>query len=699
MSRVKRKLTGYIPLLFLGAIFCAPVLQGCNTKQEKQQADARPNIILIMADDMGFSDIGSYGGEVQTPAIDGLAREGLRYTQFYNNARCCPTRASLMTGLYPHQTGMGWMTAADLGTPQYQGELNRQCVTIAEVLKTAGYDTYMTGKWHLSRVRNIKGEVKDNWPVQRGFDQFFGIVDGAANYFTPELVSDNKKYKAPGEDFYLTHAISDSSVRYLDQHFNGEKTGPLFMYVAYNAPHWPLHALREDINKYKEIYRAGWDSLRKERFEKQKKMGFFDPSVKLSPRDEAVPAWEDIPEDKKEAFVMRMAIYAAQIDAMDQGIGRIVSKLKELGQWENTLLFFLSDNGACAEFINGGESKAVTGKKNTWQSYRIHWANLSSTPYRQYKHWIHEGGIATPFIVHWPAGIDAALNNSFVREPGHLVDIMATIVDVTDARYPETYQGQAIHPTEGQSLVPHFSGEKNNRKPVYWEHEGNIGVRDGKWKLVAKTAEDAAFDPETLELYDMENDPVELHDLADTYPDKRQALYEDWKAWATRVKVFPLDTRNYGERARAYQRQINGEFAARFGGWTLNHDSGLQVFVDTTGRLSGANSARIKAQGTDIKDNTAILHWPLFVKEGESFRVSGHFRGDEGIKIKMVFETADGNRLMEKPVTMGPDMLEVSGTTGPAGSDGRYRLGFYAEHIPPGAGFWMDNVQLIPLDK
>ncbi|HEU5147748.1 MAG TPA: arylsulfatase, partial [Chryseosolibacter sp.] len=367
------------------------------------QAQERPNIVLILADDMGYSDLGSYGGEVSTPHLDKLATDGLRYRQFYNAARCCPTRAALMTGLYPHQAGMGWMAAADLGTPQYQGTLNNQCVTIAEVLKEAGYGTYMAGKWHLTNERKIDGMVTDSWPKQRGFDQYFGIVPGGANYFTPVIYSDNNRYPAP-PDFYLTDAISDTTVKYIDQHFSTRKDEPMFMYVAYTAPHWPLHALQKEIDKSKERYAKGWDKLRQERFKKQKQLGVITEGTKLSPRDEQIEAWGSLTEEKQNEMVMRMAIYAAQIDIMDQGVGRIVQKLKEKNQLDNTLILFLSDNGACAEFISSGKSKEVTGKENTFESYRIAWANLSSTPFREYKHFTHEGGIATPLIAHWPSG-------------------------------------------------------------------------------------------------------------------------------------------------------------------------------------------------------------------------------------------------------------------------------------------------------
>lgn len=667
----------------LSLCLIAAFFTGCKTENE----DARPNVVLIMADDMGFSDIGCYGGEVQTPNLDGLAENGLRYTQFYNNARCCPTRASLMTGLYPHQAGMGWMTAADLGRPEYQGELNHESVTIAEVLKEAGYSTYMTGKWHLSRVRNLRAGIKTNWPKQRGYDRYFGIVDGAGNYFTPELCSDNDSYKAP-ENFYLTHAISDSSVMFIDQHLKKQEKSPFFMYVAYNAPHWPLHALEEDMEKYKDLYKIGWDKLREQRLAKQKEISLFNDAVQLSSRDEKVPAWETLSADKQQEFAMRMAIYSAQIDAMDQGIGRIVNKLKEEGELDNTLIFFLSDNGACAEFISSGESKEVNGKANTWESYRIHWANAGSTPYREYKHWIHEGGIATPLIVHWPDGIKG--KNEFVREPGHIVDIMATCVDVAKATYPSEYKGNKIHPMEGQSLNPHFKGEPNNRKQIFWEHEANIGVRDGKWKLVAKTAEDTEFNTASLELYNMEEDPVELNNLAQSQPEKLQALFADWKKWAEKVNVH-MDTREYNQRAMAYQRMINGEFDELTGGWVfVGETNNYEFSIDTTSRISGSYSAKITAK-PGVKGDCS-LRWPLLAKKGESFEFNARTAGAGSMRTVFI-QPQKPNQAM-KPVKVGDETREIQFSTKPVEVDGRYTLSFEITGLEAGQSVWIDDVRL-----
>lgn len=536
---------------FSVAVAMSSVLASCASKSEAVVKDKqRMNILLILADDMGFSDLGCYGGEIQTPNIDRLAQNGVRYSQFYNAARCCPTRASLLTGVYPHQAGMGWMTNANLGTPQYRGDLGKNVVTIAELLKTAGYSTYMTGKWHVSSTRKDQAGINDNWPLQRGFDRFFGIVGGAGNYFKLPVFSGNRKYKSP-ENFYFTDAISDSSVMFIDQHCTREKN-PFFMYVAYTAPHWPLHALDKDIKKYDGVYEAGWDKIRENRLKKQYEIGLWDKKVELSARDEKVPSWDSMSADQKKDFARRMAIYAAQVDALDQGVGRIIRKLEETNQLDNTLIFFLADNGGCAEFITSGKSKDLSGNlENTFESYRINWANASNTPYREYKHWIHEGGIHTPMIVHWPNGIDKSMNNSYIRDYGHLTDILATCAELSGAQYPQKFKGIEIVPMQGTSLVPHFSKRDNKRGPIFWEHEANIGMRDGKWKLVAKTPEDGTFDPKSLELYNINEDPVELKDLAKVYPQKLDSMYKAWQVWADYVQVYPFDTREYNVRTKS----------------------------------------------------------------------------------------------------------------------------------------------------
>ncbi|MDR0395581.1 MAG: arylsulfatase [Tannerella sp.] len=655
----------------------------------------RPNIIVILADDMGYSDVGCYGGEIETPNINRLAENGLRYRQFYNCARSCPTRASLLTGLYPHQAGMGWMAAADMQRSQYQGYLNRQCVTIADVLQTAGYDTYMSGKWHVSSDRQNNGKVRDNWPLQRGFNRFYGIVGGASNYFKVNYTNDNEQGFSPDDGtFYFTHAISDSATTFIRRH--DYRQAPLFLYLAYTAAHWPLHALQKDIDKYKERYKKGWDVLREERFARQKEMGLFAHDAVLSPRDENIPAWDSLSTEQQQEFVMRMAIYAAQIDAMDQGIGRIMQSLKDKGQLENTLIMFLSDNGACAEFISSGQRKAVDGKKDTYESYHINWANLSSTPYREYKHFTNEGGIATPLIVHYPNGIDKKLNNTFVDEYGHLIDIMATCVDAGKALYPERYKEHEIVPMQGVSLIPHFSGQRTDRGLVYWEHEGNIALRDGKWKIVTKTNEGDLFDPATVKLYDLEADPTEMNDLSEIDPERKERMFAAWNRWAQDIGVFPIDTRTYGERQRAYKRIINGEFDDYFGDWNLicNDDAQVDFSIDTTNVISGKNTARIEVVKKGEKPASAQMKWVMNLRRGETLSVGFLAKADR--ETNLVFRLERVNRPQQKElnetIALAPDVKDTQFKNIRIEENGNYQLVFYVGNME--GVCWIDDVKL-----
>ncbi len=502
---------------------------------------------------MGYSDIGCYGGEVQTPALDKLARDGLRFTQFYNSPRCSPTRASLLTGLHPHQTGIGILTANQL-PDGYSGDLNRECVTIAEVLKENGYSTYMSGKWH---VCNDCFENKSNWPNQRGFDKFYGILKGGGNYYNPITLkrnNENVEHETQDPDYYLTDAISDNAVKYINNH-KDKNNNPFFMYVAYTAPHWPLHAFKKDIDKYKGRFDKGWDELRKERKESMIDMGLINPKWQLTQRDETQPPWNGAKYKKWQT--KRMEVYAAQIDRMDQGIGRIVDSLKENNIMDNTLIMFLADNGGCAEelipprkvIMNGhgaareytktgeevqwgNEPSIMPGDESTYQSYGVAWANLSNAPFRLYKHWTHEGGISTPFIIHYPAQINdkGVLRHS----PGQLTDIMATILDIADAEYPENYNGNKILPYEGKSLVPLFDSDERDREMLFWEHEGNTAVREGRWKLVKKF-------PGQWELYDMQEDRTEINNLLEQYPDRVKKMKKAYESWAKRCGVIPRE--------------------------------------------------------------------------------------------------------------------------------------------------------------
>ena len=512
-----------ISVLFAAVFVC------CSAAAQAGAADKRPNIVVILVDDMGFSDIGCYGSEIPTPNLDKLAATGLRFTQFYNTGRCCPTRAALLTGLYSHQAGIGHMTA-DRGEDGYRGDLNEHCVTIAEALRPAGYRTYMTGKWHVTKfVQPVDEAKKFNWPLQRGFDSYFGIIQGAADYYRPKPLTRGNQIIEPGEGFYTTDAFVDNAVRMID---SGDQAKPFFLYVAFNAPHYPLMAPQEEIAKFRGKYKIGWDELRKQRQAKQIEQGIVDKQWALSPLPPAVHPWAAVSPAEQDRFDHIMAIYAADVLHMDSAVGRLVDSLQKRSKLDNTLIFFLSDNGANAESgpngkLNGDLPGAVGSEVFEGQS----WATLSNTPLRRYKHFNHEGGIATPLIVHWPDKIKTP--GELRKQPGHVIDIMATCVDVAQASYPKEIKGQAILPMEGTSILPALDNRPIDREAIYWEHEGNAAIRVGDWKLV-RLGRNGRW-----ELYDLKNDRTELHDQSAARPELAQELASKWDAWAKRAHVKP----------------------------------------------------------------------------------------------------------------------------------------------------------------
>ena len=542
------------------------------------QTNNRPNIIYIMSDDMGYSDIGCYGSEIETPNLDSLASDGLRYTQFYNTARCCPTRASLLTGLYPHQAGIGHMMN-DRGYDGYRGDLNQNCVTIAEALRPAGYRTYISGKWHVTKhIRPKDKSEKRNWPLQRGFDRFYGTIHGAGSFFDPNTLTRDNTYISPtadpeygpdqqtGGQFYYTHAIADHAVRFINEHHFESGDQPFFLYVSFTAAHWPMHALEKDIAKYAGKYDVGYDAIRKRRYQKMLELGVIDSeSTQLFPIDPKSKETEYWQWDKR-----NMEVYAAMIDSMDQGIGRIVNALRGTGQLDNTLLCFFQDNGGCAEgYGRRGRGKpradgptlspladdylqpdmqpkqtrdgypvrtgkgVMSGPADTYIGYGKAWATVSNTPFREFKHFTHEGGISSPLIVHWPVGLKR--RGELEPTPSHLVDLMATAVDVAEAEYPSTRNGKTIKPMEGKSLVPTFSGKPIEREAIYWEHEGNRAIRVGDYKLVAKGAKSP------WQLYNLKRDRSEQNDLAEKNPEQVKKLADMWNAYAERADVLPLN--------------------------------------------------------------------------------------------------------------------------------------------------------------
>lgn len=564
-------------VLILVAVYAAPI-------PLKAAEPTRPNIILIMSDDMGYSDIGCYGGEINTPNLDKLAKDGIRYTQFYNTSRCCPTRASLLTGLYAHQTGIGHMMS-DYGLPTYQGDLNQNCLTIAEALQPAGYRTYMSGKWHVTPYRHeMPNPPKENWPLQRGFDKFFGTIHGAGSLFDPCGLARGNEYITPENDpeytpdrtWYYTDAISDNMVEYIKDHEANHASRPFFAYVPYTAAHWPMHAHPEDIAKYEGKYDEGYTPIRQARIKRMKELKLLPDEWEVSPQ---VGNWNEVNNKVWESALME--VYAAMVDSLDQGIGKIIQQLKDSGMYENTLIIFLQDNGGCAETfgrpkrvgplerpsaptlpplgkdtlqtemipsqsrdgypLRRGEG-VMPGPPETEIGYGENWANVSNTPFKEYKHYSHEGGISSPLILHWPKGISGE-GKSFRKtkegplydSPAHLIDIMATAIDLAGTNYPDYTNGNPLIPLEGLSLRPSFTGIPLERgKPLFFEHEGNRAIRDGKWKLVSKGPTSA------WELYDMEKDRTEMNDLSRKERNRAAYMMHQWEQWAHERGVVPF---------------------------------------------------------------------------------------------------------------------------------------------------------------
>ena len=525
----------------------------------------RPNVVLILVDDMGFSDLGCYGGEIRTPNIDVLGRAGVRFSHFYNTARCSPSRASLLTGLHPHQTGIGILTNNDL-PHGYPGNLNRDCVTLAEILRDEGYATCLSGKWHLATEMHIPN---DAWPTRRGFERFFGTLTGCGSFYQPGTLTrgeQNASGEADAADFFYTDAIASEAVEFIAEHAAPEAR-PFFLYTAFTAPHWPLHAPADDVARYDGAFDRGWDALRVQRLKRLVAEGILPADTTLSARDPTQPAWDEASDREWQAI--RMQVYAAQIDRMDRGVGRIIDALRACGKLDDTLVIFLSDNGASPEVLPlvklenfatrsdivpsrgkdggsvliGNTPDIIPGGDGTYCSYGRAWANLSNTPFRFYKRWVHEGGIATPLLIHWPNG--NLQNGAVVQQPFQLVDVVPTVIEVTGGHYPPRSVTWRVEALEGRSMLGCLRGATADPVPLFWEHTGNAAIRVGKWKLVREF-------PAGWELYDLDTDRTELHDVAGQHPDMVAELGARWDAWALRVGVIPFETtlQLYRERGR-----------------------------------------------------------------------------------------------------------------------------------------------------
>lgn len=683
------------------------------------KADSRPNIIVILADDMGYSDIGCYGSEIETPVLDGLAADGLRYTQFYNTARCCPTRASLLSGLYPHQAGIGHMMS-DSGFDGYRGELNRKCRTMAEVLKSAGYGTYMAGKWHVTSDVRPDGN-KDNWPRQRGFDRFYGTIHGAGSFFDPNSLTRENTQVTPVNDpeykpetYYYTDAISDHAVRYIKEHNESKSDQPYFIYVAYTAAHWPMHALPEDIEKYKGVYDAGYGAFRASRLAKMKQLGVVPADIQLSQQAED---WDKVA--NREWELRCMEVYAAMVDRMDQGIGKIVDSLKETGDYDNTLVLFMQDNGGCAEGLGRKAAKGLQrrpdkpeaamaadelqvdmipkktrdgwpliqgpevmpGPADTYIAYGRGWANVSNTPFREYKHWVHEGGISTPLIAHWPKGIQR--KGEIEQQPGHLVDIMATCVDVADAKYPTSVDSQPITPLEGLSLTPTFTGGQLEREAIYWEHEGNRAIRVGDWKLVAK-GNDGPW-----ELYNVVADRAEQNDVATVEPTRVRLLSAMWQKYAERANVLPLTPYYNKNKKNDFSRKKRFVFAEgddvprNKSPMVKNKSFTISISLKTVGTEGVLVAQGGSASGYAVYQKDGQLWFAArskgFVELEGKTPVAGTLEIAVG-KDGTVMATQDGATLLSGSMKAGFDEMPVDGLQ--VGRDLNGNVGSYVDDFP-----------------
>ena len=524
----------------------------------------KPNILVILFDDLGYSDLGCYGGEIETPNIDSLAKSGVRFESFYNSARCCPSRASLMTGLYPPQAGIASFTTQNPHKkygPAYLGRLNDRCVTLAEVLKPAGYGCYYVGKWHM---HNKTG------PTQRGFDEFYGYMlahshdQWDADFYQRLPAGRKKEIDRKQGDFYATDVFSEYAVEFIKQ---GQKRNqPWFLFLGHSSPHFPVQAPAASADKYYEKYLCGWDVLREERYERMKKIGLVDgdrwtlTERSLVPVDKDAiangfpgkqnPAWDSLDPARQKDLARRMALFAAMVEHVDRGVGRIVEHLKRTGDFDNTLILILSDNGACYEWgpfgFDGQSRKGIThlhtgeelrkmGGPGTHHSYGSGWSNLGNTPLRLYKHFTHEGGVCTPFIAHWPAGIRS--RGAWVRERGHLIDVMPTLRAAAGADYPKSFAGHAIQAEEGLNLLPVLNGGCLPERPIYFEHQEARALIRGDWKLVWGKRMPWEID---WELYNLKEDRCETRDLADRHPQRVRELADEWLRYARRVQLYPF---------------------------------------------------------------------------------------------------------------------------------------------------------------
>lgn len=526
----------------LNLLLSAAVLVQAQNKTNNAESisASKPNIVLIMVDDMGYSDLGSYGSEISTPNLDRLAKEGLLLREFYNNSICAPTRASLLTGQYQHKAGVGYFDV-NLGLPAYQGFLNKESLTLGEVFRSGGYSTLLAGKWH------VGFEDPAQWPNQRGFDKFYGILKGASNYFDVKplpfgkgypvtLLKNNEKQYPADNSYYFTDEIGKNAIEFLED--QNKENKPFFLYLAFTAPHWPLQAKPEDIAKYRGKFDKGWDVLRENRIQKLKENGIILPGQTIAARDSEVPEWNKLTYDERQFWKAKMEVYAAMVDNMDQNVGKVLKKLKDLRKDKNTLIIFISDNGAQGGFSTYNPLKrglvkndGPVGTSGSFDYQEQNWASLSNTPFRQYKNDMHEGGFSSPFIAWYPSKIKGGRID---KGTGHIIDLAPTFYELAGIEYPKEYNGVSTNPLAGKSLLPVlFDGdsEVNRGAPIFWERAGNRAVRDGKWKLVS------TYPKYKWELYDLEKDRGETQDIADSNVGVVNKLSNAYAVWAEETGV------------------------------------------------------------------------------------------------------------------------------------------------------------------
>ncbi|MEZ6125246.1 MAG: arylsulfatase [Planctomycetaceae bacterium] len=644
-------------ILSVVAVLVAGMTAESGPAIASEDSPTRPNVLVILADDLGYSDLGCYGGEIKTPAIDALAANGARLTQVYNSARCCPSRASLMTGLYPSQAGIGDFTSdrpsPDRG-PGYLGRLNDSCATMAEVLKPSGYGCYYVGKWHMH---------PETGPILRGFDEFYGYTNDHshdqydADYYIRLPAGRRKEIDPSADEFYATDVFNDYALEFLRQ---GQASGkPWLLFLGHSSPHFPVQAPADRADRYDAVYQRGWDVLRTERYERMQQLGLVngdhwtltDRSIVPVDRDDIAngfsgqpnPEWTTLDDDRRADLARRMAVFAAMVEGVDQGVGRIVEHLKQTGDLDNTLIVFLSDNGACYEWgpfgfdgvsrrgetiLRGGSDVRSIGGRGTHQSYGSAWANLGNTPFRLYKHFTHEGGISTPCIIHWPKGIGR--RPDWIRTPAHVMDVLPTIIEATGAAYPETLNGRPVTPLEGVSLLPALRGQAVAKRSIGFDHQAAHALRQGDWKAVysKRMPHDLKW-----ELYNLAEDRCETRDLADQYPERLNDMVKDWTQWARRVNVIwepdgtassqtpEIANRPVTVTATVSGDRLHGVVAAQGGnqhGYALHFVEGRPAF-DV--RIRGAVTriiSRVPVSGqARLKATLTAEHMTLSVNDGD----------------------------------------------------------------------------------